>query len=405
MLKVKNILKDPLVLLIQVWIILSFLVQFISTDINKANFRFGTFNQVGRFDFSEQMYIPLTLVVIMGVSGVVIALFVGILISRYFKRNVIHTFKENSFSKNNFLNFYIMLNIILMMIAFKNGIGIMTQKTEINSNIPIIGLYVYYRNIMMPILIYYLLDCNMANNDKIARSTLLLLMVLVLAFTVSAASKKGVIFILFPLILHSIIYRRFEIMAYAKLLVVFVFSFLGFVALVTAIRTTHYQQINFSLDLLFFIFSNIEVLDVVTIITRRLVGLQELMTVVSYEDLSFKFFLNPRNLNSELWGFNNNGQIKSLAVSMFGYYFFTGNYLIVFIGSFLTFLPISYLVSSLRRQGWEMLSAGVCVILFFNAFGGMTLQYFKFVLPITLITIFVINILDRLTWSSYHNEK
>lgn len=405
LLRNQYILKDPLALVIQVWIILSFLAQYILTNINKANYKFGTFNQVGRFDFTDQMYISLTLVVVMGVCGVVLALFVGIAISKYLKSIVIHCYNKKSISKKYLLNFYIIFNIILMLIAFKSGIGIMTQKIEINSGIPIIGLYVYYRNIMMPIFLYYLLDCSMANDEKIRRGTLLLLLVLILVFTVTAASKKGMIFIILPAILHAIIYRRLKILNIIKILMIFLFLFLIFISLVTAIRTTHYQQVTFSFELLLFVFSNIELLDVLNAITRRLVGLQDLMTVVSYEGLSLEFFLNPQNLNSELWGFNDNGQIKSLAVSMFGYYFFTGNYLIVLIGSFFTFLPISYLVSSLRRQGWEMLSTGVCIVLFFNAFGGITLQYFKFVLPLTLISIFVINTFDRLTLGNNHNEK
>jgi hypothetical protein len=75
---------SPIEFLVLIWFAVGFSLQFLLTDYNSENYIFGTFNSVGRFNFSGNQYYELTLVSIVGISATLLGLATGRVLVKHF---------------------------------------------------------------------------------------------------------------------------------------------------------------------------------------------------------------------------------------------------------------------------------------------------------------------------------
>jgi hypothetical protein len=372
----------PLRYLIFYWLFFSFLISLIVVDLNREVYEYGTLVNVGLFNFKEKHYGDLLLVTTISIVAIVLSMPLGVRIRKTLP-NFLSSNRMFTHS-NSVINFYIVATfyVILMLTAYMFDLGSLTKITQQTFDFPLIGGIVYARNIVFPILLAFSIQAIVNRFGYVSKKQWLVLIILAFIFTLTASSKKGLIYIVAPLIIYNVLYMKITIRIVIVGLVSILLFFPVMIYVLDVVRFSHYKDIEFSFDLLLTAPRNLEWTSFLSLMVDRLVGLKELMSVIALDDRSFYLFFNRENLIQDLYGFQYFDKVKALSHSLFGYFYVSGSYIFTFFGVFLVFVILSVMDSLFTKSNTRIVGTYISVIMFFDVFGGQVPRMLTITFPI-----------------------
>lgn len=379
----------PLRYLIFYWLFFSFLISLIVVNNNRELYEYGSLVSVGLFDFGEDHYIELFFVTAIGIFAIICSIPIGLFTTKIIP-NFLHS-DRMFFHSKPIIVFYIVtvFYVILMLTAYKFDLGVLTKLIDKNFNFPIIGGIVYSRNIVFPLLLAFCIQTIVNRYGYVSKTQWLVLIILATIFAFTASSKKGIIFIVAPLIFYNIIYQSISTRTIIVTLISIFLIFPIIIYLTDVVRYSHYKYVEFNLDLLFSAPRDLEWTTFLSLMINRLVGLKELMSVIALDGKSFHLFFNRENLFQELYGFKDLTQVKALSHSLFGYFYVSGSYAFTFLGVLVVFSVLFFMDSIFKSKNTHVVGTYISVILFFDVFGGQVIRMLTITFPIILVMVYM----------------
>lgn len=313
--------------------------------------------------------------------------------------------ESNNRSKYILLIWFV-TSIFLIYYIDKIGFGRHGVQPDESSALPfgIGGFLVYFRNMAVPILGLVFLQWYLLANNKSQWLGYLAYLIVAVLLSLYSLSRGMFVIAMMPMIVMYVSLRKFSpkiIITLCMVSIVFLIS----MALVNMYRLGIY---NNEVDVIGIsaIVSSVLSLDQIFVMIEafvsRVEGSRELMAVISSDikgvnSLYETFFFGSRDVIENVMGFypEAEGFAFGITYGLSGLLFISGNYIIVFVGTFLYLVPLLVIERRFLNRGYNMASIFLSFIIFLNIWGNMTWFFFYRFYFMAVFIIIVIELVQR----------
>lgn len=387
----KNDLLIYALRLFSVLYICSFVVKLIFIKQNEFLYQQIIFGGVGSFDFSEESYIKVALISIVGFLGIFTGLHLKI--PKFRKQNILIFDGRCKLLTNRFHFFVIICFLIIYLFdltLWRLGYGQMGIDKELPYKLG--GLIYYLRTFIFPLLSFSLLD--IAINFESKKKFLLIFSAIVLGAIINSfasLSRGALIGTVLPAIMFMIYDSKSSKLSQniTKKLIIFSIIILGIIILpvITELRYIVWGNENVTFNTISGSFSNLSssISQVSSLFIARATGIQELMATYSASlRLEFNIGLFLKSLfdlrfltdfvNREIFGSVFYSYSAAASPGLFGLMYISGNIIIVLVGSLICSQWVYQLGNYFYRKGFSASGYFVITILALEIWGAGLVQ-------------------------------
>lgn len=385
---------------------------------NKSSATVTGWKAIGTFGFSLNEMVGLLFVIICGLSGVLMALF---LFKGFIRTRMQAVFLKHDMNiaggKGRFggiIIIWFVLYLLLILLMWKLGIGRHGFAVSEEQRLPfkLVGIMIYLRAIYFPAMAFVIMDYLFLKQRYTSIWIVFLLLMMLLSILAVVSFVRSMIII--PVALFAIFilanYRSFglRIVKLFMIFAVIMVSAVFIMSIVDSVRSELYagSSGNSGVDIATVRAhaSNIDARRVFALIsstlTSRIEGTRELMAVYSSSLSGFTVFRETflgtnDTIYQDIFGFpiTREGRAYGVTIGMLGLLFVGKSYLLVFVGSFLytyLFMMIEYIF---LKRGYRMagfyLSAAFVAIIWMNLIWFFLIRYLVIAVLVYMTIIFI----------------
>jgi len=354
-----------------IFLILGFIINTAVVDANRAEYVWGTWKSIGRFDFSDNQYLLFWVIVSVGFLGVIFG-------TRMAKRLSALTFKNISLHSNFVhknigfsLILWFVLGIVIQLVMWKYSIGMHTVKTTIDLPFKLNGAMVFYRDAMHILILGYILS-HIGRRRGLKKRYLLLIAIEALVATMTSLSKSAIVFRFAPIILFYFINRRISIKRFFFIFVLMIPVLSLLVLGMNVIRISNISG-NDSIVIAKDLFDVFDPLKFIGLAMDRVTGAPELMAIVSYTNHSYETLMNfwsgsMGDHNIVFYGLDLGDKMGSKGLTFFGVWYLSGSFALVFVASTVISFVVTLFEKLWQSKGLYFLSCFSSVLLAFSLY-------------------------------------
>lgn len=380
-------------LIITIFYFMGYLLSSSNILLNKVNISRTGFGAIGSFMFTDSNFLTLFLVIFAGMSGIMTVTLIAEKIFRHGR--FIFTSKEmgSYFLPKKQLCMWICLwfcfSVVVLIVMWHLEIGCLGLKPKTRLPFRLVGLFIYLRSIFIPFCGLLFLDiCLRSGWKRLGSMVLVLLIIIGIIGSLSAASRGVVVFTVFPAILFLLFTSRGNNLSQKLFVRFFAISFICTLVVIFIVgfeRNIAYGTISWNLSDAKNLLTNLNlhefdfleaVVSFMALATDRIGGIRDLMAVASSNvsgiEIPVKLFMGTlgRNLSSSICysvkGFNpitSGGLAFGITYGMWGQLFLSKSYLAVYLGTVLLVGIIICLEEVFLRKGLHSVALLVSILL------------------------------------------